>query len=782
MTRSSKLAISRLILICSILAGSTGDMFAKDPVAVNRLPDGVLVRTGHDQIKIAVCAPTVLHVIGGVDAPKPSSAHSPWIDQSCGSSPFTLSWRHGYAVLGTEELRVTIDLDSGVLAFSDQEGDLLLEENGDWARSYTPRGDPQDHLYQVSERFSLQSNEALYGLGQHQTGALDYRGTSIVLSQLNSDVAIPFIISTRGYGLIWNTASRSLVENRFPTLLKLTASAAEGLDFYFLYGPEFDGIIHQYRNLTGHVPLFPKWAYGFFQSKDRYMTQDELEGIVSEYRREHIPLDAIVQDGRWWTKQGSEQFNSGFPSFASAVKQIHAAHTHIMISIWPDFEADTPIAQQMTERGYLLKGKSNDERSNYDATNPDARSLYWKLLPSKLFAQGVDAFWMDASEPEQQNGDGGILPDEKLYTGKGELYTNVYPFYHTYGVYRNWRDTTATKRVFILSRSSFLGQQRNAAAIWSGDVYSNFWALQRQIPAGLNFALSGMPYWTTDIGGYYAFPNGNTLDPRYEDLFVRWLEFGVFCPVFRTHGRRANGQNELWTYGPATPILVKYDRLRYRLLPYIYSLAWQVTNNDYTIMRPLVMDWRTNRRVWEIADEFMFGPALLVSPVIEAEATKRRVYLPDASAWFDFWSGQRLDGNQYIDVPAPLDKIPLFVRAGSILMLGPEIEYADQKPDNPIEIRVYRGANASFEFYEDEGDNYNYEHGAHATIPIRWDESSRMLVIGDRIGEFPGMPVKRSFRIVWVGPDHGVGSEVTSDADENVVYCGKALNIVAPRD
>jgi alpha-D-xyloside xylohydrolase len=324
-----------------------------------------------------------------------------------------------------------------------------------------------------------------------------------------------------------------------------------------------------------------------------------------------------------------------------------------------------------------------------------------------------------------------------------------------------------------------VGQQRNAAATWSGDVYSNFWALKRQIPAGLNFALSGMPYWTTDIGGY-GFPNGDTSDPNYQEVFTRWFEFGAFCPIFRVHGHRANNQNELWSYGPATPILVKFDKLRYRLLPYIYSLAWQVTNNDYTIMRPLVMDWRTNRKVWEVGDQFMFGPALLVNPVTEAGASSRSVYLPPAIEWYDFWTGERMSGDKTIQAAAPLDRIPLYVRAGSILPMGPEIEYAREKPDAPIELRIYRGADASFTLYEDQGDAYAYEQGAYATIPVRWDEASNTLTIGRMSGRYPGMPKQHTFQIVWVSRGHGSGPEASRVVDREVVYSGEELQVKAP--
>src|SRR5207248_13004 len=376
------------------------------------------------------------------------------------------------------------------------------------------------------------------------------------------------------------------------------------------YGPEADQIIHLYRELTGKAPLFGKWAYGLFQSKDRYKNQEELTSIVDRYRAERIPLDTVVQDWQWWTKWGSNEFNSSYPDFSAAVKKIHEQHAHVMISIWPNFDPATPLYQQMKARSFLI-----DEKGDYDITSPDARDLYWQMLPETLINKEVDAFWLDASEPEA--GQLGIPSATNLSTGPGAPYTSIFPPLHTQGVDENWRKTHGEKRVFTLTRSAFLRQQRNAAATWSGDVYSNFWALKRQIPAGLNFSISGIPYWTTDIGGY-GFPNASTTDPAYQEVFTRWFEYGAFCPLFRTHGNRENNENELWSYGSANPTLLQVTRLRYRLLPYIYSLAWQVTNNDYTIMRPLVMDWRTDRKAWDVADQFMFGTGLLVNPVYEA--------------------------------------------------------------------------------------------------------------------------------------------------------------------
>ena len=760
---------SALTLLLTIAVGLQS---AAQDVRVSQISDGILVKTAKDQLHIAVCAPGLLYITAGPENAKPSSAHQPWIVQECAGGKFTLEQAEKAATLKTPQLRVKIGLDTGGLTFQDDSGHTLLTE-GIWSPFSTRRYNPvRDGLFSVLDMFQIPEDEGIYGLGQHQSGVLNYRGLDVSLGQNNTDVAVPLLISTRGYGVLWNTAAQSSVNNQFPRSLIFSAESAEGLDYYFIYGPEPDQIIHQYRELTGHAPLFGKWAYGFFQSKDRYKTQDELVGIVDQYRSRHIPLDTVVQDWQWWTKWGSSDFNSSYPDFAGAVKKVHDENAHVMISIWPNFDPSTPIYQQMKSSGFLI-----DEKGDYDVTNPAARELYWKMLPRTLIAKGVDAFWLDASEPEA--GELGIPPGRKLFLGDGGLYTNIFPMLHTLGVYENWRKTSDQKRVFMLTRSAFLGQQRNSAATWSGDVYSNFWALKKQIPAGLNFSISGIPYWTTDIGGY-GYPNGNTTDPKYQEVFTRWFEYGIFCPIFRTHGHRDNDTNELWSYGPAEPTLIRFDQLRYRLLPYVYSLAWQVTKNDYTIMRPLVMDWRTERKVWDITDQFMFGPALLVNPVTEAGATSRSVYLPPASGWYDFWTGEQVSGDQTLQASAPMDRIPLYVRAGSILPLGPEIEYAGEKPGAPMELRIYRGANGQFTLYEDQGDTYAYEHGAYATVPLSWNESSKTLKIGTRTGSYPGMPAQQVLRVVWVSANRGAGPGVVTQTDREVNYTGQELQVNAP--
>jgi alpha-D-xyloside xylohydrolase len=446
-----------------------------------------------------------------------------------------------------------------------------------------------------------------------------------------------------------------------------------------------------------------------------------------------------------------------------------------MISVWGLLDPGSETYKELEAKHLLVP-----DAHVYDASSPEARDIYWNRLPGKLLQQGWDAFWLDSAEPEEywpHMGDG-ILSNKHLMIGNGAEYTNVFPLLHTLGVQDHWKAATDRKRVFLLTRSAFLGQQRVGATVWSGDVYGTYWGLSHQVPAGLNFALSGYPYWTTDIGGYWPPHEDPLADPAYQELYTRWFEYGTFCPIFRTHGHRPH--NELWAFDKVEPTLVKFDKLRYRLMPYIYSLAWKVTSEDYTIQRPLVMDWRADAKTWSLGDQFMFGPAILVNPVLKADASKRNVYLPAAAAWYDFWTGEAVHGGQEIEADAPLDRIPLYVRAGSILPMGPEIEYTGQDADGPIELRIYRGADGRFDLYEDAGDSYDYEKGQHAVISIRWDDTASLLTLDMRQGSFPGMAKSRIFRIVLVASGHGTDETVSTAAEKEIRYDGGKLQVRLP--
>jgi len=771
--------MSGLFLVPSSLNAQFGQGAVSKKIVVSEASDGLHATVGDEGLRIVVCGDAVVHVVAGPGEPKSSSPSQPWMlpaEISCPGAKSTFTRDADHATVTTAQVQVGISLKDGTLQFRDAKGHMLLQESSILPRTYESAEVNGEKTYHVTERFAPERTEAFYGLGQHQNGMFNYRGATVMLAQNNTDVAIPLFVSSNGYAVMWNTASESLFDNRFPSELKLTALAGDAVDYYVIYGPEMDTILHQYRSMTGHTPMFPRWSYGYFQSKDRYLSQKELLGVAAQYRSEHIPIDGIVQDWFWWRDggEGDPVFNDHFTDVPEMLKTLHSEHVHAMLSAWGLFDNRSQNFKEMTAKHWDIH-----PAQVYDATNPAAREFYWKNFAGKLFDQGWDAFWLDSAEPEEVQphyGDA-ILRDKQTFIGNGARYTNVFPLLHTDGVSEHWRETTQKKRVFLLTRSAFLGQQRNGATTWSGDIYSTWLDLQKQVPAGLNFALSGNPYWTTDIGGYFQPFDRAPNDPAYQELYARWFEFGAFCPVFRSHGHRDH--NEIWTYDRVEPILLKYDRLRYRLMPYIYSLAWKVADEDYTLQRPLVMDFRSDAKTWNISDEFLFGPSLLVSPVVKEGATHREVYLPATTRWYDFWSGEQVEGGHEIEVEAPLDKLPLYIRAGAIVPMGPQVEYADEKPDGPVELRIYRGADGSFDLYDDAGDGYGYEHGERSVVPISWNEATRTLTIGERKGRYPGMTDERIFNIVWVGAKHGVSGEVT-EADKTVHYRGAAVTVTAP--
>jgi alpha-D-xyloside xylohydrolase len=746
-------------------------------IAIAQSEQGMRATVGGEVVDISVCTDSAIHVVASPNGPPPDKISRPWmldVTQSCPGASFQFAKSEKSATLTTAKLRVDFSLARGNLIFSEATGGTLLKEGSSVPRTYEAVQVNGVATYRITDRFSPDATEGFYGLGQHQSGMFNYRGSTVELGQNNTDVAIPFLLSSKGYAVLWNTAALTYVDNRFPLELTLSSIAGETEDYYFIYGPEMDSIIHQYRSMTGHAPMLPKWAYGYFQSKDRYVSLDEIQTIAKHYRDEHIPLDAMVQDWFWWKTEGDPIFNLNYHDVSKDLATLHDEHVHTMISVWGLLDPASDTYKTLEGKHLNVPGAHV-----YDATNPEARDIYWNSLVGKLFAQGWDAFWLDSAEPEEywpHMGDA-ILRNKQLAIGNGAEYTNVFPFLHTLGVQEHWKATSDQKRVFLLTRSAFLGQQRVGATVWSGDVYSTYWGLSHQVPAGLNFALSGYPYWTTDIGGYWPPYEGAIQEPAYQELYARWFEFGTFCPIFRSHGHRP--QNEIWSYSRVEPILIQYDKLRYRLMPYIYSLAWKVSDQDYTIQRPLVMDWRSDQKTWNIGDQFMFGPALLVNPVLRANATSRRIYLPAAAAWYDFWTGESVRGSQEIEAEAPLERLPLYVRAGSIIPLGPEIEYAAQDPEGPLELRIYRGADGNFDLYEDAGDGYAYEKGQHSIIPVRWNDSAGMLTIGERAGSFPGLVSKREFRIIFVKKDHGIGAGVSSEADRIVTYSGQQVQVAA---
>lgn len=750
-------------------------------VSVTQENGAVVVRNGVDVMRLTVCDKDVVRVIASPDGTAAgSSPNQPWVAKTCQPQAFVLrdaaSANTGSnttagagasassvaaKVLDTGAFRVSISLSDGTLTFLDAgpgEGDrILLQEMGERPRVYEPvkLSDGQD-AFRVTERFHPVLRQGIYGLGQHQGGQFNYQGGVVRLAQANTDIAHPLMVSTEGYGLLWNTAAASTMDNRFPTEMTFQADAGQAIDYLFIHGPEFDDIVGAYRRLTGQAPLFPRWAYGLFQSMDHYDSAQDLLDVTAKYRAADAPVDVVVQDWKWWSRMGDPPFRSeAYPDVPDLLAALRQRHVHTLLSLWPLLSKSSDLYADMKARGWLIPGTAL-----YDPTNREAADLYWSHLGGKLLDQGWDSFWLDGSEPElhlpTMAETDRTLAGRRLAIGPGELYGNIFPLAHVGGVSDHWRAQRDDKRVFILSRSSFAGVQRYGAASWSGDILNSFPVFERQMAGGLNFALSGMPYWTTDIGGYYQGvldnpPRGpDTRDPAFQELYVRWYQFGVFNPLFRTHGKRANNENDPFAYGDKQPILLDYDRLRYRLLPYLYALAWDVTDRSGTIMRPLVMDWRTDERVWNISDQFLFGPALMVAPVTKAGQTSRQVFLPRAAGWYDFWTGKAVGADRWIDAPAPIDRIPLFVPAGAILPLGKAVQYADQAPQGLVELRVYAGADGAFTLYDDAGDGYAYERGERATIGLAWNDAARRLDLGARAGTFPGLTRERTFKVVLV--------------------------------
>ncbi len=741
--------------------------------------DAELLHLTTGTLRIKPCGGDIVR-ISFVTVPSVPDLSNPALSDSvCPATPFSVYDSGSSVEIVAADLRVDVDKNSSAVSFSRYGEHLLTETAWPFPRRIVPTVTDGQPAHSASVWFSLTPDERLYGLGQHQTGLMDERNTQLILSQDNTNISIPFFVSSKGYGVLWNSASVTNWNNRFRQVVTFQSNDADAVDYYFIEGPAVDKIIAGYRRLSGEVPLFPRWAYGYWQSKLAYASSEELLDVAAHYRALHIPLDNIVLDAGWETEFGSRVFNPNYPDPASMVQRLHDEHIHLMASIWPLFQPGSENFEQMQSHGYFVTPGPNPLPAYlsgarlYDALNPDARHLYWEQVEKSLYDIGVDAFWMDSTEPADLYAEehGPMLAGARTALGDGSKFANMYPLMTTQSIYDGQRSQPDNKRVFILTRSAFTGMQRNAASVWSGDTVTTFDVLRRQIPAALNYSLTGLPYWTSDIGGFVG---GRTADPAYRELFVRWFEFGAFCPVFRAHGARES--NELWSYGPeAQKILTLYDRLRYRLMPYIYTMAARTTLDGYTPMRALVFDFPSDPQALDISNEYMFGPSLLVAPVTAAGAASRDVYLPRGTDWYDFWTGQRYAGGRIVHRAVTLATLPLFVRAGSIVPMGPEEEYTGEYPDAPIELRIYPGNDGDASLYADDGLTYAYEKGQYAWLPMHWDDASRELTLGARQGQFPGLQQDRQFLVTVVGPSRGIG-EAETRGGRRVNYSGVAVH------
>ena len=927
--------------------------------SVQKTNHGVIVEVNQEQptdvrrVRVEVMGEKLMRV-SATPEKHFSQAKSLIIVPQTDKTPFTVEEAEESVQVKTSALCATVSKVTGEVTFADAEGRIVLAEDAG-GRTFTPITVEGTDAYTVRQVFRSTADEAFYGLGQHQADEFNYKGKNEELFQYNTKVSVPFIVSNKGYGVLWDSyslcrfgdprdysqlgsvfrlydkdgkegaltgtyipadkASQTIVRRedsiyfehldrathlnkvvnlpdnfvfmgarvtyegeiepaetglyRFilyyagytkvyidgelvvperwrtawnPNSYKFAVPLEAGrrvplkiewepdgwvsycglraltpvpdeeqgklswwgemqneIDYYFVYGDNMDEVVSGYRTLTGKAQVMPKWAMGYWQSRERYKTQDEILSTLKEFRRRGIPIDNIVQDWSYWPEDawGSHDFDSTrFPNPQGMVDSIHAMHGRIMISVWPKFYATTEHYKAFDANGWMYRQAVVDSirdwigpgyiGSFYDAYAEGARKMFWEQMNEKLYCLGIDAWWMDASEPNVR--DCTDLQYRKDLCGPTALgpsaqYFNAYALMNAEAIYNGQRSVNPDDRVFLLTRSGFAGLQRYSTATWSGDIATRWEDMKAQISAGLNFAVSGIPYWTMDIGGFcvenryvdgqqeYDRTGRENADYReWRELNTRWFQFGAFCPLYRAHGQYP--LREPWNIAPeghpAYESILYYTKLRYRLMPYIYSLAGMTHFQDYTIMRPLVMDFTEDAQVNNIGDQFMFGPALMVAPVYEYGARTRSMYFPAGTDWYDFYSGSRVAGGQQLTVAAPYERVPLYVRAGAILPVGPDMQWSAERPADVITLYVYPGADGAFTLYEDEGVNYGYEQGRYATIPFTYDDVAKKLTIGARQGEFPGMLQERTFRVVRIGEK--------ADAQE-VQYTGTAVTV-----
>ena len=768
------------------------------------LPDGSQFTVDDGTLRIQFWSPEIVRVTFAASNQIPDLK-----SLSVVASPAKVSLKRqqdeqGY-ILATPSLKVKIDKQTGAVTFLNLAEHVLLQESAQ-GRNIAPATAAGAAVTSAAQSFETGLDEGIYGLGQHQKGTWNYsggKGGSVRLAQSNMDVGVAVATSSKGYMLLWDNAAVTTIStsaagdtNATHKIMRWSSEFGRAIDYYFCYGDgTIDTALKAYRQLTGNAPMMPEWLLGFWQCKERYATQEELLGVAKKLRELKVPVDGVVQDWQYWppgtNTWGSHIFDPArYPDPAAMFKELRGMNFHTLISVWAKFDLGSENSKEFNANGGIFPQLTSyafppGHGQWYDPFSAKGRETYWKQIREQLFTKGVDGWWLDAPEPEI-----GGMAFRTYQTGMGPGYEvyNAYPLMHSAGIYQGQRSVTDDKRVVILTRSAYAGQQRNSAITWSGDIRGTWQVLKNQIPAGLNFSMSGIPYWNTDTGGFFSdrtTGNGNPQNPQFQEFFARWFQFSAFCPMFRVHS--ASGLNpgrEFWRFDEKTQgILRSYLDLRYRLLPYLYSVARQVTDGGSTFMRPLVMGFPKDPQVVTIGDQYLFGPAIMVTPITAAGTTNQPVYLPAAGApWFNFWTGAKSPTGQRVEAAAPVETIPLFVKPGSIIPMGPCQQYSSEKPADPIELRVYRGADSKFTLYEDEHDNYNYEKGKYTTIPISWDDAKHALEIGKRSGAFPGMLKERTFNVVCVSENHGAGIPVTEKPDSVVHYNGQAFTVNVPRD
>ena len=795
-------------------------------IAANAQDTKSLELTAADMnINVTFYSPEIIRVTKtplGSNSPKKKSevvTMSPQSSLSVAESSTASAFR-----LKSSSLSVTINRHTGLISFATANGKPLLKEK---ATTFAPRATGSDKgRYTVSMSYQLDKDEAIYGLGTVQDGKLNRRGLSKRVEQSNIEDFQNVIQSVKGWGIYWDNYSCSHFDDNAQGMT-FKAEVGDCADYYFMFGKNADGVNACMRQLTGNVPMFPLWTYGFWQCRERYKSSKELLEVVDNYRRLQVPLDGIIQDWQYWGNNYlwnamdflSEQFTDG----KQMIDRVHEQNAHIMISIWASFGPQTQQFAKLAEKDLLLPIETWPQSGLshiwpprmeypsgvkvYDAYSPVARQIYWDHL-KRLFDYGIDAWWMDSTDPDFFN------PREsdfeyKTSAGSWRSVRNLFPLATVKGIYANQRKESADKRVFIMTRSAFAGQQHYGSGLWSGDVASTWDMLRKQVPAGLNYTMTGCPNFNTDIGGFFcgSYNTDGTgsapRNPQYQELYVRWMQYGLFCPVFRSHG--ADAPREIYQFGkkgePIYDAIESTIRLRYRLLPYIYSTAWQVTSANESYLRALTYDFASDKNTWNLGSEFMFGRSILATPILDPQYTEEKIfkedamsgwdkkdakieklkdgkidfseektatkYLPKGTNWYEFYTEKLYKGGRNVTFTTTIDRTAMFVKAGTILPLAPVMQYAQQSQWDNLDIIVYPGSNAVFTLYEDEGDNYNYERGVYSTITMKWNDSQRTFTVEARQGQFPGMLQNRKFNIRIAG----------TEAVKTVDYNGNAVSV-----
>ncbi len=826
----------RLTTLCLMACAAMG-MTAQ---TVTKQKNGVKVDLdGKPTTEVTIYSPSIVRVTKYADGLKQMPEKKSYsVVLAPQKTDFTVDETAGKTTVKTGKITVSVDNATGAVTFASADGKALLQESQTADVKAITEGVDKGH-YAVSQTYQLDKDEAIFGFGQRRRHNLNQRGEDIDFWNYNTYISIPYFASDKGYGLYWDNAGRS----RFTDTKKKTvfsSEVAQGVDYYFMYedGTQ-DGLMASVRSLSGQAPMFPLWAMGYWQCRERYKTSDELCEVLDKMRELRVPIDGIVQDWQYWgcdsnwnamrfmnpyyiNKVGDEKWAKYLPDdlrplaeeYKASGKQprikspeemlqyVHKNNAHLMISIWANFGPWTDQYKELDKIGALYPFDTwprNRGVKPYDPFNPEARKIYWKYL-KHLYDMGIEAWWTDSTEPDHFEKEGDS--DHMTYGGSWRSVKNAFSLMSNGGIYENQRKVKGNKlRSFQMTRSGAFGIQRYGTFSWSGDVSSTWDVMKEQIPSGLNFVTCGVPYWSTDIGGFFRWDdNNNPRSPHAQEIHVRWMQWGCFMPMMRNHCSSPM-VNEIWQFGKpgdwAFDVVKEYIELRYRLLPYIYSNCGDITQRNGSMMRPLFFDFAQDKYAINLTDEYLFGRNLLVKPVTDPLYTFRdehknghaiypevrkasapvNVYLPKGTDWYDFWSNTRYTGGRNVQYRAPIDIIPVFVKAGSILPFGPAVQYSNEKAWDNLEIRVYPGANGEFTLYEDEGDTYNYEKGAFSEIKFTWDDAAKTLTIADRKGEYKGMLQNRKFRIHLVTPKSEAGNVEARSFNTVVDYSGKNISV-----